>query len=166
MVYLASETFNYSAIDRVKSRGKKLALEKVPKVGQRFHRIGLPPKVMALSNSWIHFWYLVVLFTFTWISSQCIMSILEWKYPIQNLTECFGALLSVQVGSFQLFVDGYKDADFWLRRFEAEPLPENTNRQLQLQFERLVILDYIIRNTGTLSSAHQNQLLLCCNDVF
>ncbi|XP_069467667.1 phosphatidylinositol 4-kinase type 2-alpha isoform X3 [Ambystoma mexicanum] len=95
VVHLASETFNYSAIDRVKSRGKKLALEKVPKVGQRFHRIGLPPKV----------------------------------------------------GSFQLFVEGYKDADYWLRRFEAEPLPENTNRQLQLQFERLVVLDYIIRNT-------------------
>ncbi|KAJ8248395.1 hypothetical protein GJAV_G00241580 [Gymnothorax javanicus] len=95
VVYLASETFNYSTIDRVKSRGKKLALEKVPKVGQRFHRIGLPPKV----------------------------------------------------GSFQLFVEGFKDADFWLRRFEAEPLPENTNRQLQLQFERLVVLDYIIRNT-------------------
>uniref|UniRef100_A0A3P8VA54 Phosphatidylinositol 4-kinase type 2 n=1 Tax=Cynoglossus semilaevis TaxID=244447 RepID=A0A3P8VA54_CYNSE len=95
VVYLASETFNYSAIDRVKSRGKRLALEKVPKVGQRFHRIGLPPKV----------------------------------------------------GSFQMFVEGYKDADFWLRRFEAEPLPENTNRQLQLQFERLVVLDYIIRNT-------------------
>ncbi|KAL8187490.1 UNVERIFIED_CONTAM: Phosphatidylinositol 4-kinase type 2-alpha [Gekko kuhli] len=95
VVYLASETFNYSAIDRVKSRGKRLALEKVPKVGQRFHRIGLPPKV----------------------------------------------------GSFQLFVEGYKDADYWLRRFEAEPLPENTNRQLLLQFERLVVLDYIIRNT-------------------
>lgn len=95
VVFLASETFNYSAIDRVKSRGKKLALEKVPKVGQRFHRIGLPLKI----------------------------------------------------GSFQLFVDGYKDADFWLRKFEAEPLPENTNRLLQLQFERLVVLDYIIRNT-------------------
>ncbi|XP_050161196.1 phosphatidylinositol 4-kinase type 2-alpha [Myiozetetes cayanensis] len=95
VVYLASETFNYSAIDRVKSRGKRLALEKVPKVGQRFNRIGLPPKV----------------------------------------------------GSFQLFVEGYKDADYWLRRFEAEPLPENTNRQLLLQFERLVVLDYIIRNT-------------------
>lgn len=95
VVHIASETFNYSAIDRVKSRGKRLALEKVPKVGQRFNRIGLPPKV----------------------------------------------------GSFQLFVEGYKDADFWLRRFEAEPLPENTNRQLLLQFERLVVLDYIIRNT-------------------
>lgn len=45
MVYLASETFHYSAIDRAKSRGKKYALEKVPKVGRRFHRVGLPPKV-------------------------------------------------------------------------------------------------------------------------
>ncbi|XP_038834542.1 phosphatidylinositol 4-kinase type 2-alpha [Salvelinus namaycush] len=95
VVYLASETFNYNAIDRVKSRGKRLALEKVPKVGQHFHRIGLPPKL----------------------------------------------------GSFQIFVEGFKDADFWLRRFEADPLPENTNRQMQLQFERLVVLDYIIRNT-------------------
>lgn len=58
------------------------------------------------------------------------------------------SLFHFQIGSFQLFVDGYKDADFWLRRFEAEPLPENNNRQLQLQFERLVVLDYIIRNTG------------------
>lgn len=45
VVYLASETFHYSTIDRAKSRGKKYALEKVPKVGRRFHRVGLPPKV-------------------------------------------------------------------------------------------------------------------------
>ncbi|KAG9467982.1 hypothetical protein GDO78_013918 [Eleutherodactylus coqui] len=95
VVWLVSETFNYSAIDRAKSRGKKYALEKVPKVGRKFHRIGLPPKV----------------------------------------------------GSFQLFVDGYKEADYWLRRFETEPLPENIRKQLQAQFERLVILDYVIRNT-------------------
>ncbi|XP_055494109.1 phosphatidylinositol 4-kinase type 2-beta [Leucoraja erinacea] len=95
VVWLASETFNYSAIDRAKSRGKKYALEKVPKVGRRFHRIGLPPKV----------------------------------------------------GSFQLFVDSYKEADYWLRRFETDPLPENTRKQFQSQFEKLVILDFIIRNT-------------------
>ncbi|XP_020387301.2 phosphatidylinositol 4-kinase type 2-beta [Rhincodon typus] len=95
VVWLASETFNYSAIDRAKSRGKKYALEKVPKVGRRFHRIGLPPKV----------------------------------------------------GSFQLFVENYKEADYWLRKFETDPLPENTRKQFQSQFERLVILDYIIRNT-------------------
>ncbi|KAM9299661.1 phosphatidylinositol 4-kinase type 2-beta [Gastrophryne carolinensis] len=95
VVWLVSETFNYSAIDRAKSRGKKYALEKVPTVGRKFHRIGLPPKV----------------------------------------------------GSFQLFVDGYKEADYWLRRFETDPLPENTRKQLQSQFEKLVILDYVIRNT-------------------
>ncbi|XP_074085789.1 phosphatidylinositol 4-kinase type 2-beta isoform X3 [Macrotis lagotis] len=95
VVWLVSETFNYSAIDRAKSRGKKYALEKVPKVGKKFHRIGLPPKV----------------------------------------------------GSFQMFVDGYKEADYWLRKFEADPLPENIRKQLQSQFERLVVLDYIIRNT-------------------
>ncbi|XP_028657577.1 phosphatidylinositol 4-kinase type 2-beta isoform X1 [Erpetoichthys calabaricus] len=95
VVWLVSETFNYNAIDRAKSRGKKYAMEKVPTVGKRFHRIGLPPKV----------------------------------------------------GSFQLFVEGYKEADFWLRKFETDPLPENTRKQLQSQFERLVILDYVIRNT-------------------
>ncbi|XP_018593381.1 phosphatidylinositol 4-kinase type 2-beta [Scleropages formosus] len=95
VVYLVSETFHYSAIDRAKSRGKKYALEKVPKVGRRFHRVGLPPKV----------------------------------------------------GSFQLFVEGYQEADYWLRKFEADPLPENMRKQLQSQFERLVVLDYVIRNT-------------------
>ena len=54
----------------------------------------------------------------------------------------------VQVGSFQLFVEGYHEADYWLRRFEADPLPENIRKQLQSQFERLVVLDYVIRNTG------------------
>lgn len=80
MVYLASETFNYSAIDRVKSRGKKLALEKVPKVGQRFHRIGLPPKVMGLSNCCIHFWHFVYSFTFTRILHKMTYTILTlWE---------------------------------------------------------------------------------------
>ena len=54
---------------------------------------------------------------------------------------------SFQVGSFQLFVNNYKDADFWLRRFDAESLPESTAQHFQHQFERLVVLDYIIRNT-------------------
>ena len=56
--------------------------------------------------------------------------------------------MNLQVGSFQLFVDGYKDADFWLRKFESDPLPASTQKQLQLQFEHLVVLDYVIRNTG------------------
>ena len=55
----------------------------------------------------------------------------------------------LQTGSFQIFVNGYKDADFWLRRFEQESLPESTEKNFQHLFERLVVLDYIIRNTGT-----------------
>lgn len=46
-----------------------------------------------------------------------------------------------------MFVDGYKDADYWLRRFEVDPLPQAMAQKFQMQFERLVVLDYIIRNT-------------------
>ena len=53
-----------------------------------------------------------------------------------------------QVGSFQTFVHGFKDADFWLRRFDSEALQESTAIQFQHLFEKLVVLDYIIRNTG------------------
>lgn len=56
--------------------------------------------------------------------------------------------LPPKVGSFQLFVKGYKDADYWLRRFETETLLSDDEADyFQKQFERLVVLDYIIRNT-------------------
>jgi len=71
-----------------------------------------------------------------------------------------------QVGSFQLFVEGYKDAEYWLRRFEAEPLPENVHRQLQLHFERLVVLDYMIRNTGLVASFLRADAQHVCVDGF
>lgn len=95
VVKLFSKTFNYSAIDRAKSRTKRNVSERFPKVGRHFNRIGLPPKV----------------------------------------------------GSFQLFVENYEDASVWLRRFEEFPLDANVKSEFQYQFERLVILDYIIRNT-------------------
>ncbi|ELU06765.1 hypothetical protein CAPTEDRAFT_152761 [Capitella teleta] len=95
VVRLSSDTFNYNAIDRAKSRTKRNVAERFPEIGRKFHRLGLPPKT----------------------------------------------------GSFQLFVSEFKDADFWLRKFESEPLPESTQRQFMHQFERLVVLDYIIRNT-------------------
>lgn len=50
----------------------------------------------------------------------------------------------------QTFVSGYKDAEFWLKKFETESLPKNTEKEYQFQFEKLVVLDYIIRNTGLL----------------
>ncbi|KAL9896972.1 phosphatidylinositol 4-kinase type 2-alpha-like [Glossina fuscipes fuscipes] len=55
--------------------------------------------------------------------------------------------LPLKTGSFQLFVEGYKDADYWLRRFEQESLAPALDKAFQIQFERLVVLDYIIRNT-------------------
>ena len=56
-------------------------------------------------------------------------------------------IFCLQVGSFQTFVENFKDADYYLRRFETEPLPEPTLSDFQFKFERLVALDYIIRNT-------------------
>ncbi|CAF1616013.1 unnamed protein product, partial [Didymodactylos carnosus] len=55
--------------------------------------------------------------------------------------------LPTKIGSFQLFVEGYKDADTFLRQIDREPLIEDVSQQFQRQFERLVVLDYIIRNT-------------------
>lgn len=95
VVKLFSKTFNYSAIDRAKSRTKQNVSERFPKVGKHFNRIGLPPKV----------------------------------------------------GSFQTFVENYEDAAVWLRRFEETPPDPEVKTEFQSQFERLVILDYIIRNT-------------------
>lgn len=46
-----------------------------------------------------------------------------------------------------MFVEDFKDADYYLRRFETEPLPEPVLSDFQFKFERLVCLDYIIRNT-------------------
>lgn len=95
VVKLFSKTFNYSAIDRAKSRTKQNVSERFPKVGKHFNRIGLPPKV----------------------------------------------------GSFQCFVENYEDASIWLRRFEEFPPEPEIKLDFQRHFERLVILDYIIRNT-------------------
>ncbi|WKY16940.1 hypothetical protein Q1695_001502 [Nippostrongylus brasiliensis] len=53
-------------------------------------------------------------------------------------------------GSFQLFVTGYQDAAHWLRiwdNFPEQAPPPVTQREFQLLFEKIVILDYVIRNT-------------------
>lgn len=55
--------------------------------------------------------------------------------------------LPPKTGSLQLFVEGYEDAAVVLRSMEYNPLPEETQREFQRQFEKLVVLDYIIRNT-------------------
>lgn len=64
------------------------------------------------------------------------------KFTETNVT------ILIKVGSLQLFVEGYREAIYWLRRMEVEKPPEHIQQQFQIQFERLVVLDYIIRNTG------------------
>lgn len=66
--------------------------------------------------------------------------------------------LPKKVGSFQLFVRGYHDAEEVLRDIGSNPLPPDMQKQLQLQFEKLVILDYIIRNTDR---GNDNWLIRC-----
>lgn len=55
--------------------------------------------------------------------------------------------LPPKVGSLQTFVEGYKDAEYYLRRFETEPPTPELQAEFRIRFEHLVILDYIIRNT-------------------
>lgn len=75
---------------------------------------------------------------------------IQSRYP--NLGRRFHRIgLPPKKGSFQLFVTGYQDAAHWLRAWsqsssEQQP-PPVAQRQFQLLFERLVVLDYIIRNT-------------------
>lgn len=78
-----------------------------------------------------------------------MLKLFKWAYV--GVFSKYSSLM-FQVGSFQLFVEGYKEADYWLRKFETDPLPENTRKEFQSQFERLVILDYVIRNTGIIVS--------------
>ncbi|CDW60257.1 Phosphatidylinositol 4-kinase type 2-beta [Trichuris trichiura] len=83
------------------------------------------------------------------------------KYP--NIGRHFHRLgLPPKIGSFQLFVSGYKDANCWLAQFDQEPLTGDAKVQFQQQFERLVILDYIIRNTDRGSD---NWLIRCDRPV-
>ena len=55
-----------------------------------------------------------------------------------------------------MFVKGYKDAAMILDEMKEEPPPPHLQRQMQLQFERLVVLDYIIRNTGQIDNNNNN----------
>ncbi|KAK2707458.1 hypothetical protein QYM36_015226 [Artemia franciscana] len=52
-----------------------------------------------------------------------------------------------KVGSMQLFIEGCKEAKHWLGKPEFTTLDDPVKQRFQEQFERLVILDYIIRNT-------------------
>lgn len=90
--------------------------------------------------------------------------------------------LPPKIGSFQLFVEGYKDAEHYLKKFDTAPPPAESLKEFQLNFEKLVCLDYIIRNTdrgndnwlikyeaapiieGTTCVEHSDEHEECCKD--
>lgn len=55
-----------------------------------------------------------------------------------------------------MFVKGYSDAIRWMQEAETDPLSPDISKEFQLEFERMVILDYIIRNTDR---GHENWLV-------
>lgn len=55
--------------------------------------------------------------------------------------------LPPKVGSLQKYVSGYENANLWLKKPEINTLDESVLKDFQFQFEKLVVLDYIIRNT-------------------
>jgi len=71
---------------------------------------------------------------------------LSSRFP--NISSKFRRIgLPPKMGSFQLFVKGYQGADHWLRKFEHNPPDEEVRDMFLEQFQKLTILDYIIRNT-------------------
>jgi hypothetical protein len=61
----------------------------------------------------------------------------------------FGTELKPKIGSFQLFLNGYNDAtSFFQHGYQQnQDMETQFQKQFQFGFEKLVILDYFIRNT-------------------
>eukprot|EP00038_Savillea_parva_P018592 m.24421 g.24421 ORF g.24421 m.24421 type:complete len:446 (+) comp4159_c0_seq1:284-1621(+) len=55
--------------------------------------------------------------------------------------------LPAKMGSLQKFVSGYKESAYWLRKIDWSSVSQEFRDSFQRQFERLVVLDYLIRNT-------------------
>ncbi|CDW54161.1 phosphatidylinositol 4 kinase type 2 beta [Trichuris trichiura] len=66
--------------------------------------------------------------------------------------------LPFKLGSFQVFMEGYRNGTLWLECFGDRLAPPGLEKMFQLQFERMVVLDYIIRNTDR---THNNWLIKC-----
>eukprot|EP00040_Diaphanoeca_grandis_P013469 m.68077 g.68077 ORF g.68077 m.68077 type:complete len:422 (-) comp23908_c2_seq2:327-1592(-) len=68
------------------------------------------------------------------------------KFP-ESLGKNLRQDLPQKVGSLQMFVKGYKDAIYWMKKWDWNKVSEDFKQSFQSQFERLVVLDYLIRNT-------------------
>uniref|UniRef100_A0A183VFU6 Phosphatidylinositol 4-kinase type 2 n=1 Tax=Toxocara canis TaxID=6265 RepID=A0A183VFU6_TOXCA len=74
-----------------------------------------------------------------------------------------------KVGSFQLFVEGHQDAGYWLRQWETyheQSPPPVTMKEFQLEFEKMVVLVYIIRNTARRTTQKPSSFTVIDSTVF
>ncbi|KII67967.1 Phosphatidylinositol 4-kinase type 2-alpha [Thelohanellus kitauei] len=63
-----------------------------------------------------------------------------------NLSSDIHCILSPKIGSFQKYVEGYSSAYSFLQG-SSEPLPPGAEAELQFLLEKMIVLDYITRNT-------------------
>lgn len=74
----------------------------------------------------------------------------HFVYPVWTVINRWwiGKNLPFKIGSFQVFVEGFENFPKVYKEMSALiPFPSNLENALQIEFEKLVILDYIIRNT-------------------
>ncbi len=73
----------------------------------------------------------------------------------------------LKLGSFQLFVEGFEESAIVLDRLEQmRPLPSDLQEAFQLEFERMTILDYAIRNTDRSMDNWLVHISYCTDDAF
>ncbi|KRZ82314.1 Phosphatidylinositol 4-kinase type 2-beta [Trichinella sp. T8] len=86
----------------------------------------------------------------------------EKRKAEQQRERISGVNLPDKVGSLQCVVEGFQPCTFWLKEFASKKLLDNKLQyELQLLFERVIILDYIIRNTNRTAE----NLLISYNDT-
>ncbi|KAL1243611.1 Phosphatidylinositol 4-kinase type 2-alpha [Trichinella spiralis] len=86
----------------------------------------------------------------------------EKRKAEQQREHISGVNLPDKVGSLQCVVEGFQPCTFWLKVFASKKLLDDELKyELQLLFERVIILDYIIRNTNRTAE----NLLISYNDT-
>lgn len=110
-------------------------------VVDQFFRLNVVPMTKVVQLSSPSFYYSKV----TRLADQAIRNA-SGKFP-DIIGKRVRQGLPLKTGSMQIFVNGYKDASQWLKKWNWDALSEEFKVSFQHQFESLVVLDYLIRNT-------------------
>lgn len=106
----------------------------------QFFRLGVVPMTKVVQLSSPAFNYARV----TRLAEQAVRNA-SGKFP--ELGKRLRQGLPPKTGSLQVFVNGFKDANVWMKKWNWNELSDEFKESFQHQFEALVALDYIIRNT-------------------